>query len=582
MAIKIRINSIFLSALLTLGLSSSVQASTCSKVEGEWFEYAGGHLKEHSTDVIDSFVVTGTNNHLKAFNTNVFNEWTRGSEYLTNVVHFFFQYHLNAALVKTNTGQIVQKKSPWVKNLEITVESGELPRETLKHILNQSRAKAVASAADYFWNNSGVTRSLISEISNPNSSMAVSGRFVFSENRQYLQPLSQSQRLKLETKLKQYFSERQTFESLMNKEYSLGIGKTVYDSHFAAKISAASSSGHVVSFEMSTLLKVLIGARNQRQSMQHIFEGKSEKETVELFALTRKYIDADPSTWPKALLDIAAVPRNETTAPGSQSIKDFVSRMKKFVRTLNFLDYLPEEFTKTDSDAAKKISELKDPDAVLFLDVKGLGARNYNTFMKEIDPLYKDVSELKSILDRAGQSLEGPERQAAEAIVDRIAAKRKFILAESNELLSLIKEELIRVTIKAGVDRKDFEYWASGDDIFLVASAARSGSSTEALIAEVTRSEMLVNENRISYWLPSRPQVTLDGARNRLGGLVHFQKAIEGMNYGYKTTTYMTDKMIEKGSVGVWELDMSVGRRPIETGHRESMQALATGWTVDF
>ena len=198
---------------------------SCLDVAGLWHTENARYLSTNSELVRGEYVITATNSYLKELNGEVFGEWTRGSEFVTNVMHFFFQYHLNSAFNVTAKAEITHRESPWVKNLEISFQTRNVPRENLRAIIDLAKRNGIESASEYFYGSEGsAARQLVERITGRGSQLAATGKYRFAEGRDHLLPLTPEESRRLYQELTGKIPTAAEFADLWQAKYGIGIG----------------------------------------------------------------------------------------------------------------------------------------------------------------------------------------------------------------------------------------------------------------------------------------------------------------------------------------------------------------------
>ncbi len=466
-------------------------------------------------------VVIGSNNSLRFYNNQVFKGWTLGSEYMSQLQHHLLVRRL---VTGTDQGWILNfAETPYTKNVQLAFISKGHSIETLSAALIRARTESTEDIVRMIYEpleNSGISSSRLPPIKwqQPRTEEMIP-----------VPKLDQHDMTKLREALKKQFPTEDDLRKQLNQNYSLGIGHNELDAQFAAKLSSnTGTGGHpIIEFSLSKLSAVLDGIENQRKRLGDKFNGLSDEELLKLFTkLRQKSYDSDPQKIQKIEAEIKEM------AMGEQP-PDFSVRLSRYIRTLNFLDYLPREWFAESDGAAAAFDQLRKTRFLIYADIRGLGAGNLLQLHKQSSALRAKVIAIRELDAVMLQDLK-TERQdlvlQREELLNELYELRSKILSSSNDRVQEVQDWL-RITLRdAEIQDSQFAVWNGGDDL-IVAVQNENFENARSFIKTLKSSESFPSDLRLAVMrLDQTASFSLADSRTAVAEIMHELKFRQASN----------------------------------------------------
>ena len=217
--------------------------------------------------------------------------------------------------------------------------------------------------------------------------------------------------------------------------------------------------------------------------------------------------------------------------------------LQEFFRSLNILDYLPDEWLREEDGVRQRFDTFLIPSGVINLDVKRLGARNYILMYDAIEDLLA-IIRVAEHFARERQQIVNASRDLSPADVKRLAEiakqielllhelmdRRRLMLKESNAFVNSVKNKVIQICNEMGIASNDLVVWLSGDDLFVLIRSSRV--ATEEVTSRIMSDPNIGTDVRIAYGdIVGLNTYPLTEARTDLGVGIDALKSAEESGY---------------------------------------------------
>jgi hypothetical protein len=502
------------------------------------------HLNK--TQEIDSYgaheipwVVTATNANLKLLNDKVFLGTSIYSQSLTSTLHLLFVTHFRASVIKSDV-LIDSISSKFIKNIELGFLVTNLGKAEILAKINEAREKAVVELMDYIFDRDPQVVDKVANLHTLRPLNKLVNDNLFGISSQYL--LKTGEINKISSDLLAYFGTRRRVLESFRANYGIGAGHSILDASFAAKISVA-RRGHAVLFSFETLKKALFGIENQRIKIAPIFERLTSDERINLFAEIRRNKSQVTASleWSREL-DLILERHFPALKNNAYQKQAFIKKIEKYLRTINFFDFLPKEWMGVDEKSAASFERVRGPNIIMFFDGKNVGAENAEALSRlahKLMPIVSKVAILKKSMKQDG------ENQAVSAEISRlfieINSQRQQVLAETNQSLKSIVRR-IKSHLSAAFGN-NFGFWHSGDDMYAVVAKKHSGKISEEMLRGIMQDfgAVLAGEQAVragAAKLQKMDTISLDQARVLLAAFSDQMKEIDRAEQAFDRSSY--------------------------------------------
>jgi hypothetical protein len=427
------------------------------------------------------WVVTATNSNLKLLNDKVFQGTSIYSQSLTSTLHLLFVSNFRASVAKSDV-LIDSVSSNFIKNIELGFLVTNLGKAEVLAKINEASEKALVELMDYIFARDPQVSKKVGDLHTLKPLNKLVNKNLFGVKSQFVPKSGDLD--KISTDLLDYFGSRARVLKSFRANYGIGAGHSILDASFAAKISVA-RRGRAVLFSFETLKKALSGIKNQRNKIAPIFERLTPEERISIFAEIRRSRAqvATPQKWSRRL-DLILERHFPELRNNTYEKQDFIKKISKYLRTINFFDFLPKEWMSVDEKAAASFERVRDPNIVMFFDRKNVGAENAEALSRlaqKLEPILNKITVLEKSMNQNGQN------QAVSAEIGRlfieINRQRELVLAETNKSINSIVLR-IKSNLRA-VFGEQFGFWHSGDDMYAVVSKKDSVNISEKTLRRI-------------------------------------------------------------------------------------------------
>lgn len=517
--------------LLLISLSVPFQAlagtSGCWDVHGRWTESV---LRTSEEQV----VVVGSNRGLKTLNHDVFGEWTYGSEHLSNTLHFLFQFHLRKQVADMEI-QGVSVEVPFTKFVLVGLKGVKAGEALLDARMNAARYLAVRDAADYALSRGAEAEGRVASVTGTDSPLAKLGLYRFPGGKTHLEPMTKEQRERFESAILTHFGSYHRFHEALRKYYGVGIGSIEADAHFAAKLAGGGEYGPVVTFDFAHFAKTVLSTLELRGGVDWALKGKTAEEVTAFFKLLRSNLDRRPDAWDGPYRDLIGTQTEMTSEAGRAKAEALHKQLADYLRQLNLTDYLQTPWLRIDPTARDRFGAFEKPSGLLFLDIRGLGARGLTAIHETMPRLAELTSRVTELVDRDGLGVSLEIGRDLDGVFGELRTVRETILAPANALLEEVRAEAAASLKRAGLEADDYVLWTSGDDMFVIFRLPEdSRLSPRNLAKRLATDDALRGRVRVAVEeLRTSDRVTLEAARDGVGVTADALKKIEALGLGY-------------------------------------------------
>ncbi len=558
-------------------------ANSCDIAEGQWLQrYADYWIQRKGQN--DPLLVYTSNNMLRELN-DALAQWTRGSEYLSGLTHFLFQFELRK-VTESRGLTILQQQSPYFKSVEITFAGGRGKEDALWHSVIEAREHAVTRVWEAIFHTNPQVNALVAAIENPNSPMSRSGQYRFLNGKASLQALTSDEQKLLADAISKHYSESEFKYRLLNA-YGIGLGRSRIDASFAAKLSTISGGDRapLVRFNYRDFASVLRAAELQAEKLNWIFSGRSAKEQEQIFQIIRANLGTrSTSEWTPSMRRIAQQHPGSGTLSEVELLATVRRDLSTYQRTINLLDFLPEQWTQQPPDTMARFNALTGEAGFLFLDRRGLGAANLLIFHQQAPEIRRQISAIETDIAEWAQWTEAaPQKeqlqQRIELGLQALMQTRESILEASNSLIESTKKDIAAALKRLGLREQDYVLWAAGDDMILKFRV--KNLDWRRLYQELIKDPSFPRQQRMVFSDHNAAEDgTLASARLTVGRAADVAKSIDRLELDYPVLVRLQDAASRR--VEVYTVGKLGELASVPPQHQAAMRLIAQDWHLTF
>jgi hypothetical protein len=503
-------------------------ASGCWDVHARWTESVLGAAESQ-------VVIVGSNRGLKSLNHDVFGEWTYGSEHLSNTLHFLFQYHLRSQAGEMHV-QGMSVEVPFTKFVLVGIDGTRASEALLDARVNAARYLAVRDAADYALSRGTEGTTLVASITGAGSELAASGLYRFPGGKTHLEALTPEQRTRFEAEILRHFGSHAKFHEALRDYYGVGIGSIEADAHFAAKLAGSGDYGSVVTFDFAHFAKAVLHGFGLRGEVAWALEGRSTDELTSVFKLVRANAGRSFDAWDPAFRELIGRQTELASSTGRVRAEELRAKLVDYVKQLNLTDFLQTPWLRVDPTARDRFNAFASPSGVLFLDVRGLGARGLTAIHETLPRLADLTTRVTELIDRDGLGVDVEISRELDATFGELRTVRETILTPANALLEQVRAEAAAAMERAGLKPDDFVLWTSGDDMLAVFRLPEGSTTSPRELAQKLASDPTL-KGRVRLAVEASrgaERLSLEDARDGVGVSADALKLVEGLSLPYE------------------------------------------------
>jgi hypothetical protein len=486
-------------------------------------------------------VVVASNQSLRFFNNEVFDNWTQASEFMSQLLHRWFVLNLQRERPESASWLMTMAETPFTKNLQLVFASRGAFSPELSALLMTAKDRAVRDLVEFVYSSQDAQKFELARFKHDRPA-------THNPLEIKLPDFASADLAKLRLLLHHQFVDPAALTKQLLHNYAVGIGANELDAQFSARVSGNSQirPNSVIDFSLTRLLLVVEGMQSQRELLGPSFATLTEADLIRLFSTLRRF-STDPADRPSP--EVAAVVRELNLQPDGSSLEKSLLQLRRYMRTLGFLDYLPRGWFEHVEGSAEAFSNLGSVDWIIYGDIRGLGAANLLLLHKESKrmlPMLRQAKLLEDQLLRGKDPAPNGLLQEHQKLLSEIEDLREKILQPSNAAIRANVEALTGVLKSQGIPREQMAIWNSGDDIVISVRGARSMEPGEFLSA-IVRSPNFSTELRFGVLRldQSRP-LELKDARLMVAEVVSSIKSQEGNS---QDATYAHGRIDSSGKV---------------------------------
>ncbi len=402
--------------------------------------------------------ITSSNNTLKTLN-QIFGESESDgqvyAEHLTLLYHGLLQVRLEKALDENpDIGTIKEVTSNYIKTTELKLEVHN-ETEFIK-LLKTMRKQIALDISNYFLTSKTEKRTkLLNEIGN---------KVVFFEKNLKLNPIDEFQidfiRLLIDEKIG-----GQEFRDLLRKQLAIGVSP-----HRQLANIEARAMSKIEPFEiredignLSRVFSYFSTAKKLQKSVYNWAFSKNDnnERKLQLFKTIRQNRSKDPSLWPPEYTALLKQKKQST-------LEQAHNELQSYIEYLSILKELPSEvISKTAATSRDQFPTMKNPELMVYIDIKGLGARNLVDVDNNIEGIHQSLKELKQYVlsQENGEINSEVLKEKYQKFIDLHKRVLENSIDFTTELHKEMKALIFQYTAKFGVKPI---IWVGGDDAFIL------------------------------------------------------------------------------------------------------------------
>jgi hypothetical protein len=558
-------------------------ANSCDITEGQWLQRYAEYWTQRKGQN-DPLLVYTSNNMLRELN-DALAQWTRGSEYVSGLIHFLFQHELRQ-IAESRGLTILQQQSPYFKSIEITFAGGPGQEDALWHSVIEARENAMTRVWEAIFHTNPQVNALVAAIENPNSPMSLSNQYRFLNGKSFLQAMTNDERKLLADAISERYSEAEFRYRLVNA-YGLGLGRSRIDASFAAKQSSISGGNQapLMRFSYRDFASVLRAAELQAKKLDWLFSGRTATEQEQIFQIIRANLGKGSiNDWTQSMHRVARQHPQAGTLPEAQLFERVRRDLSIYQRTINLLDFLPEQWTQQPPDIMTRFNALTGDTGFLFLDRRGLGAANLLIFHQQAPQIRRQMAAIeRNIAEWEKLAETAPQRQQLELRIEEdmqaLMQTRESILKPSNTLIESTKADIASALKRLGLGEQDYVLWAAGDDMIL--KFRSKDLKWHRVYQELAKDPSFPRQQRLVF---SDHRTAGDGslasARRTVGRAADVAKSIDRLELDAPILVRLLDAADRR--VAVYAIDGSGDAAPVPVQYRAAMRLITPDWQLTF
>jgi hypothetical protein len=275
------------------------------------------------------------------------------------------------------------------------------------------------------------------------------------------------------------------------------------------------------------LAAVLDGIQNQRKSLGEKFNSLSDEELLQMFTILRQSAYETDSQ----KIQILTAKIQEFNLGGSSS--DLLPRLNRYVRTLNFLDYLPRQWFVESVGVAAEFDRLDKTRFLVYADIRGLGAKNLLQLHKQSDVLRQKTKAIGKLDAKLLQNLKTDRQDLLserETMLQDLNELRTNILSSSNDRVNEVQAWLKATLNQSEVQSIHFAMWSGGDDLIAAVQSEKFGDA-RSFISTLRSSPEFPTDLRLAVVrLDQAAPMSLSDSRTAVAEIMHELKLRQARN----------------------------------------------------